>query len=143
MQSNSILAWAVSASALLLKYAVITSVQGARRFANRRFRWAEDAAHWNGTTASGAEDETVERCQAVLRNDAETQPFFLAFSAAWVALGAEARFAWPALGSYALLRCGHALLLVVPRQPWRNRAFVLGQIVLLGVVADVVRRAIG
>lgn len=142
MHPDALLAWVALGTGLFLKYVVLTSIQGKRRFALRTFRWPEDAAAWNGTVMSGQEDATIERCQAVLRNDAETQPLLLAFSAAWVFLGVPAIVAGASFGTYFLARCVHAYFLVHPRQPLRNRAFVVSQLVFLGIVIDVIRRAI-
>lgn len=127
---------------LTLKYAAVTTVQGKLRFATRTFRWPEDARAWHGRSEGGREHELVERAQALLRNDAESQPLFLAASAAWIALGAEGTAAALALPAYALARGAHAWFFLRPRQPARNRAFVLGQLVLLGVLVDALRRAI-
>lgn len=85
---------------------------------------------------------TVERAQAVLRNDSETQPLFLAISAAWIALGAPGALATVALPGYALARCAHAWFFLRPRQPARNRAFIVAQLVLFAITVDALRRSL-
>ncbi|MDB4973349.1 MAG: hypothetical protein JWN48_1690 [Myxococcaceae bacterium] len=141
MDPTSVLAYVAALALLFGKYFAVTLLQAKRRFSTRVFRWPEDARAWRGQP-SAREDELLERAQAVLRNDAETQPFFFAFGAVWVALGAPAAFAQLVLPGYALARCVHTWLLLYPRQPARNRAFVVAQLLLFAVIGDCLRRAI-
>lgn len=142
MQPCAALAYVIALLILFLKYFVVTAIQGKARFSTRTFRWPEDARTWNGAPARGPESDLIERAQSCLRNDAETQPFFYAFAAAWVALGAASEAASIALPAYALARCGHAWFFLRPKQPLRNRMFVLAQLLLVGIIVDVVRRAL-
>src|SRR5690349_11014116 len=136
MDPLSLAAYVASATALFVKYIVVTTVQAKGRLGGRVFRWPEDAAAWGGVLAGGREEESIERAQAVLRNDGETQPFYLAFAAAWVALGAEGALVAVASTAYVTARIAHTSFFLRPRQPLRNRAFVVGQLVLLGIVVD-------
>jgi len=140
MEQSSLLVYLASVAVLFAKYVAITLVQAQRRFALRSFRWPEDAATWKGEHVR-VEDERIERAQAALRNDGETQPFYLAIAGAWIALGAPFAAACIACGSYALARSLHSFFMIHPRQPLRNRFFGLGQIVLLLVLIDAIRRA--
>ncbi len=143
MDPLSIRAFLVMLALLLAKYTALTTLQGRRRFASRTFRWPEDAEAWSGRPAVAAEHEDVERAQAVLRNDGETQPLVLATAAGWIALGAPGTAALVVLPGYALARIAHAAYFLRPRQPARNRAFVLGQLLFLGMMLDSLRRAFG
>lgn len=131
----------LAVTALFVKYVALISVQGSARFRTRRFRWPEDAVTWKGETGP-EEDETVERAQAALRNDGESHVFFLVFGGAWVLLGADLRVAWPLCATYAVARLAHGYFLVRPRQPLRNRCFVVGQLALLVLVVDALRLAL-
>ncbi len=142
MSHLSLAAYVASVVVLFAKYLAISGLQGKARLGSKTFRWPEDAAAWGGAVAGGPEDETTERAQAVLRNDAETQPIYMALAGAWVALGAPPSLVVPAAATYALSRVAHAVFFVRPRQPLRNRAFVLGLAVLLGIAADALRRAL-
>jgi uncharacterized membrane protein YecN with MAPEG domain len=121
---------------LFLKVIVTVSVQGMTRMRTRTFRHAEDAANWGGT-ATERESDLVVRAQHVLRNDGETQPFFLVFGALYVALGASPAAALVYFPGYALTRVAHTWLLLRPRQPWRNRAFGAGLALLLALAVHV------
>lgn len=105
------------------------------------FRWSEDAAHWGG--AADLEDSLVERAQAALRNDGESQPLFLAASALWLWSGAELWLSLSLFAVYLVARCLHSACLIWPRQPLRNRLFGLSQLCLLLVLADSCRMVLG
>jgi uncharacterized MAPEG superfamily protein len=141
LRSGALLAYAVALLALYLRFVAITLVQGRARLKGHVFRYPEDAAHWGGE-APLREPETVERAQAALRNDGESQPFFLVAGLVWVLVGVEAFTAAIAFATYVIARSLHARWLIRPRQPARNRAFAASQLVLLGILADVVRRLI-
>jgi hypothetical protein len=122
-----------SVLALLLKYLVATVLQARERFAHRRFRYAEDATCWRGAVAD--DTDLCQRAQSLLRNDGESQPFYLVLGAAYVSLGL-----WPLGGVlyfavYPLTRWLHAFCLLRGLQPWRNRAFALGLVVLVLLAA--------
>jgi uncharacterized MAPEG superfamily protein len=137
MQLHAASCYAFLLLGLTLKLAFLIGLQGVRRMRSHTFRWPEDAAHWQGAVA--AEDSLVERAQAALRNDGESQPLFLAASALWLWTGADLRFALPLFGVYLLARALHGAWLLWPRQPQRNRAFGVSVLCLLLVLADSVR----
>jgi hypothetical protein len=128
---------------LFLKLVFLVSLQGRVRAGSRRFRWPEDAAAFGGEIAGNGEDDArVERAQAALRNDGESQWLFLLAGGAWVTLGASPAGAVVAFAAYALLRCVHTALMLRPSQPGRTRVFGLGLLVTLAVLADAARLAI-
>ena len=143
MDRVALLAYVGSLVILFCKGFVVTLVQGKVRFASRTFRWPEDAGEWRGSAAEGPEHETIERAQAALRNDGETQPFFYVFGGLWVVLGVPGGVALGVLVAYALARCAHSFFLLRPKQPLRNRAFAVGQLLLMAIIVDVTRRALG
>jgi hypothetical protein len=128
--------YALSVVVLFAKFFVTISVQALERLRHRRFRYAEDAATWAGVV--GDDSERCVRAQHLLRNDAESQPWYLALGAAYALLGA-----WPAgapfyFGGYALSRVAHAHFLLTGRQPHRNRAFSFGIAILFALAGHVV-----
>jgi uncharacterized MAPEG superfamily protein len=141
VRSGALLAYAVTLLALYLRFVAITLVQGHARLKGHMFRYAEDAAHWGGE-APAREPETVERAQAALRNDGESQPFFMVGGLVWVLVGVETLTAVILFASYVVARSLHARWLIRPRQPARNRAFAASQLILLGILVDVIRRLI-
>jgi uncharacterized MAPEG superfamily protein len=141
MHASGASAYAVLVVGLYLKYFVMIGIQGIERRRSAVFRWPEDAATWSGQVRPEA--ERVERAQAALRNASESEPLFLAASAAWILLGAAPAAALSACLGYVLVRCFHAFWLLVPRQPQRTRAFGLSQLCLLGVIVDLARLAFG
>jgi hypothetical protein len=124
---------------LFLKFFATALLQARTRLRTRVFRYAEDAAFWHGRV--GEESEASTRAQQLLRNDGEVHPYYLALGGAYLALGA-----WPAgapyyFGVFVLSRLVHAYCLLRPRQPLRNRAYVVGLSVLLALAAHVVFEA--
>ena len=137
MKPSAATAYLVLLVGLFLKYALMIAIQGLQRKRRGVFRWPEDAACWRGQVQT--EDAWVERAQAVLRNDSESQPLFLAASAAWIALGADAALALGVCGAYVAARWLHAYWLLCPRQPQRTRVFGLSLLCLLLVLVDLGR----
>lgn len=142
MDRLSLVAYVASLALLFGKMLAVSLVQGRHRLGTKVFRWPEDAAAFGGTTARGPEAEPVERAQASLRNDGETQTFFYVVGLVWVQLGAEVALAAPAFTLYTALRFGHARLMLRAVQPLRNRVYALGQLVLLAMLVDALRRAL-
>lgn len=141
MNRAALLGYALTVTILLLKYVALISVQRSGRMRSGRFRWAEDVRAFGGA-GQGDEHPLVERAQAALRNDGESQPVFLALSGLWVAAGAEPALVAGVGGSYALLRCAHSALLLWPRQPARTRVFGVSLLLMLAVLVDTLRRLV-
>ena len=138
MKPTAALPFVILVLGMTLKSVAIMMIQGLRRTKTRTFRWPEDAAYWRGV-ASSDEDPQILRAQAALRNDGESQPYFLAAAAAWLALGADEALALIVCGTYLGLRVLHSAFLIWPRQPLRNRLFGLSLACLFVVLGDCVR----
>jgi uncharacterized MAPEG superfamily protein len=139
MNSVALAVYAASWVVLFLKFFLTALLQARTRMQTRVFRYAEDAAFWHGQVGEDAEPSA--RAQQLLRNDAEVHPYYLALGGAYLALGA-----WPAgapyyFGAFVLSRLVHGYFLLHPRQPLRNRAYVVGLTVLLALAAHVVFEA--
>lgn len=127
--------YAVSIVVLFLKFFAAITVQAVERLGAKSFRYPEDATTWGGRV--GEESERCTRAQRLLRNDSESQLWYVALAGAYVLLGA-----WPAgapfyFMGYSLSRVVHAYFMISPRQPHRNRAFVLGITVLFALAGHV------
>ena len=136
MDAKAIAVYVISVLLLFAKFVVTITVQAKERMRTRHFRYPEDAVYWRGAVAQ--DSELCLRAQQLIRNDGESQPFYLAIGAAYVAVGA-----WPAgaslyFAAYALSRIAYAYFMLRPRQPQRNRAFAIGVIVLVVLSAHLV-----
>ncbi len=136
MPRDSVVAYALCLSLLFLKFFFTISVQARVRLTTKRFQYAEDAKAWNGELVE-AEADSVVRAQRVLRNDSESQPFFLAAAGLYTALGIWPTGAWLYFGVYALSRWLHAVCLLRPKQPLRNVAFGTGMLCLLALLVHI------
>lgn len=123
--------------ALFIKHAVTVSVQGRERLRARSFAYPEDAAHWGGRHEPGRESALWERAARLLRNDGENHPLFFALAGAYVALGCADAAGAAYFVIYAAARWAHGLFLLWPRQPHRNRAYVVSLTVLLALAGHV------
>lgn len=141
MEPLAVFAYVTSLACFFLKYSITIALQGRRRALTKRFRWAEDAAAFGGSSAEG-DDPLVERAQHLLRNEGESLPFFFAAGFVWVALGAEGRIVAAVFAVFVVARFLHAWFLLRPKQPARVRAFAVSQLVLLGIVVDMARLAV-
>jgi uncharacterized membrane protein YecN with MAPEG domain len=128
--------YALSVVVLFAKLVVAISVQARERFRTRAFKYPEDAAQWCGQVAP--DSDLCQRADRLLRNDAESQLYYLVLGGLLVAMAPDSRVLPYYFAAYTLARLAHAYWLLVPRQPHRNRAFGLGLIVVLGMAGHVV-----
>lgn len=127
--------YALSALVLLFKFVVTISIQARERLRTRAFRYPEDAARWHGLVAP--DSDLCQRAAHVLRNDGESQVYYLVLGAVLVALQPDSRAAIFYFLTYTLARLAHTYWLLSPRQPHRNRAFSVGMIALVGLAGHV------
>jgi uncharacterized MAPEG superfamily protein len=118
----SVYCWSVFV--LWLKFVLAISIQARERLRTRGFRYPEDASHWRGSV--DVDTERCARAQSLVRNDTESQPYFLALGALYVAVGAQPTAALIYFPLYTLSRVAHAYFLLRGRQPHRTRVFGLG-----------------
>ncbi len=129
MSLDSLSVYLLSVLVLLLKYVAAISVQARERFRTRGFRYPEDAAHFRGAVAP--DSELCQRAERLLRNDSESQPFYLILGLAFALQNPHPIVAASYFLGYASTRVAHAHWLLSPRQPHRNRAFALGLVLLV------------
>ncbi|MEZ0369911.1 MAG: MAPEG family protein [Candidatus Sericytochromatia bacterium] len=118
--------YALTTVALFLKMFALAGVQGINRVRHRTFVRPDDAAAFGQTEAVAAELPIVARAQDTLRNDLENIPIFLFLMLGYIQLQGPVL----PLAIYAALfvaaRIGHTLCYLTPRQPLRNRMYLLG-----------------
>lgn len=128
---------------LYLKFFGVAAVQGVERMRHRAFVNPEDAAFFGkGATPVARERELAERAQRTLRNDLENIPFFFALGLLY--LHSEA---WPPGAAiyfplFTASRIVHSLAYLRPTQPLRNRAYLVGVLVLLAMCGHLVAAAL-
>lgn len=113
--------YALSVVVLFAKLFATISVQARERLRTRAFRYPEDAVQWRGQVAP--DSDLCQRADRLLRNDAESQVFYLALGGLLAAVAPDSRVAPYYFIAYTLARLAHAYWLLAPRQPHRNRAF--------------------
>lgn len=136
--------YALTTSALFLKLFAVAAVQGYYRLSSGTFVNPEDAAFFGKTLPAEREHPMVIRASNTLRNDLENIPIFL-----FLLLGTiQLQVAWWSLVGacvlFVLSRIGHTLCYLWPRQPLRNRMYLLGQgvmIVLIGLMLGAMFRS--
>ncbi|MEM6925586.1 MAG: MAPEG family protein [Myxococcota bacterium] len=135
-------AWAVAAVVLYVKMLVVASLQGVWRLRANAFEKPEDAAFF-GSGEVRDELPEVARAQRTLVNDLENIPMFLFLAAAYVALGAWPGAAAGYFGVFVGSRVVHTFAYLRPRQPLRNRAYVVGQLVCVVLAGHVIAVIVG
>jgi hypothetical protein len=136
MNSLGLTVYSLSLVVLFAKFFLTISVQAQQRIRHRRFRYAEDAAFFRGNV--GDDSELCVRAQQVLRNDTESQIYYLALGGIYLLVDA-----WPVAGPYyfalyACSRIAHTYFLLTGRQPHRNRVFAVGIAVLFALAGHIV-----
>lgn len=126
--------YALTTSALFMKLFAVAAVQGYYRLSSRTFVNPEDAAFFGKTAPAEQEHPMVMRASNTLRNDLENIPIFL-----FLLLGAiQLQVAWwPLVGAcvlFVISRIGHTLCYLWPRQPLRNRMYLLGQLTMIALI---------
>ncbi len=123
--------WAVIALLLFLKMFAVVCVQSWYRVRYKVFVREEDAHYWGDGKPAEADHPRAHRAQAVLRNDSENIPSFLFLTWAHVVVVDSPHVLAAISFPFVLARALHAWWYIRPRQPHRNRAYVLGLVSLL------------
>lgn len=136
-------AFGLTAVALFLKMFAVAGVQGVQRMKHKTFARPDDAAFFGKGVATAAQDlPIVERAQNTLRNDVENIPIFLFLMIAYAQLGA-----WP-MGAaiygalFVAARVVHTVAYINPRQPLRNRAYLVGQLLMFVMSGHIIAAAL-
>ena len=118
--------FALTVMALFLKMFVIAGVQGINRMQSGVMVRPEDAAYFVKQAPAAAELPIVDRAQSTLRNDLENIPIFLFLMLAYMQLNGPPMPLAIYAAVFVLARCGHSYFYLRPRQPHRNRLYLVG-----------------
>ncbi len=129
MNPSALAVYCASILVLWLKFLVAITIQARQRHAVAGFRYPEDASCWHGTVQS--DSDLCTRAQALLRNDSESQTYFLILGLLYLLVDAWPTGAFVYFPAYALSRVLHSYFLLTARQPHRTRAFGVGVAILL------------
>ncbi len=130
--------WALAGVVLFLKMFAIALYQGRWRLRTKVFTKAEDAARWGDGTVSERDVPEVERAQRAFRNDLENIPMFLILSFAYLLYDAWEQGAYLYIGLFVIARIVHTWAYLRPKQPLRNRAYIVGVLCTLAVAGHLV-----
>lgn len=119
--------YALTTVALFLKMFALAGVQGINRVRHRSFVRPDDAAFFGKNAEPlAAELPIVARAQDTLRNDLENIPIFLFLMLGYIQLQGPVVPLAIYASLFVLSRIGHTLCYLTPRQPLRNRMYLLG-----------------
>jgi len=119
--------YALTVLALFLKMFVVAGVQGVNRLKHRSFTRPDDAEFFGKEAPVAAADlPIVQRAQRVLDNDLENIPIFLFLMLAYIQLQGPVVPLMVYASLFVFSRFGHTWFYLKPRQPHRNRMYLLG-----------------
>jgi glutathione S-transferase len=130
--------WTLAAVVLFLKMFAIALYQGRHRLTSKVFAKEEDAAYWGDGTVAERDLPQVERAQRALRNDLENIPMFLLLAFAYLLYDLWEQGAYIYIGLFVIARIVHTWSYLRPRQPLRNRAYLLGLLCTFAVAGHLV-----
>lgn len=111
------------------------TIQGRQRLKSKEFQYAEDAAHWGGAVASPSKEmSSADRAQNMLRNDAESQPYFFILAILYIWLEGFPKVGAALFVGYALTSWLHGTFFIYPKQPLRNLAFSASLVIQLSMI---------
>lgn len=134
--------YGLTCAALFFKLFGVAVVQGVMRLKHRTFVRPDDAAFFGRTEPAAAEVPIVDRAQSVLRNDGENIPIFLFISIAYIQLGCSPQWALIYMPAFVLARYLHTLFYLRPTQPFRNWAYVAGQLIMMFMIGHIIDQAV-
>ena len=136
--------YAVCAAILALKMLFSAFYTGVQRSRHQAFVNPEDAKTFGrpGATASGDEDPAIAHALRIQRNDGENIPIFFAIALIYVLLGASPQGAAIYCWTYTIARIAHTVAYMRNLQPWRAIFFIVGTLCLLGMIVQIIAKAI-
>lgn len=127
---------------LTTKMAAVALVQGVARLRTRRFRHAEDAVYFGAGTGLVDDPPLAVLGQHALQNDLENLPGFGLLLLSYALLGGSVTVTALHGALFVLARIVHTAAFLRPTQPLRNRAYSVGLLTTLSLVAFTVGRAL-
>ena len=102
----------------------------------------EDVGVNPGSHVEPADASSTMRYKRAHLNDVENIPAFMILALLFTLLGASATAGWAYFGVYFLARLLHTVFYVNAMQPWRTAAFAIGQLTLLGIIVQLLMKAL-
>jgi len=130
--------FAVCAAVLCLKMLAVGHFTGLTRIRRKVYLNPEDAQAFSQIEEfASAEHPDVERGLRAHRNDLESTLPFLAIGLVYVLVGPPVLLAQLLLITFTLLRCLFSVFYLRAMQPWRSLSFVLAELCLVIMLAQI------
>ena len=120
--------FALTVIVLFLKGFTLAGIQGINRLKSGVMVRPEDAACFAKQAPAAQELKIVERAQNAIRNDLENVPYFLFLMLAYLVLHGPVLPLQIYAAIFVLSRIGHSYFYIYPRQPHRNRVYLMGML---------------
>lgn len=127
---------------LVLKMAAVSFVTANARRKAQIVINPEDVGVNPGSHVEAQEAPAVLRAKRAHLNDLENIPAFLLIALLFTLTGASATAGWVYFGTYFVMRTLHTIFYLNSVQPWRTAAFALSQLTLLGMLVQLLLKAI-
>lgn len=127
---------------LVLKMAAVAFVTANNRRRAKVVVNPEDTGVNPGSHVEAQEAPGTLRAKRAHLNDLENIPAFLICALLFTLSGASTTAGWAYFGLYCFARTLHTIFYLNELQPFRTIAFAIGQITLLGVLVQLVMRAL-
>jgi uncharacterized MAPEG superfamily protein len=131
----------VSVLLVLKMGAVAVATSNARRKAKVVLN-PEDTKVNPGSHAASEEAPGTLRAKRAHQNDVENIPGFLFLALLFTLSGCSASAGWAYFGVYCVARTLHTIFYLNSVQPWRTAAFFVGQLAQLGIIVQLLMKAL-
>ncbi len=102
----------------------------------------EDTGVNPGSHVEAQESPEVLRAKRAHLNDLENIPAFLFIALLFTLTGGSSTGGWAYFGVYFAARLLHTVAYLGQKQPWRTLSFAIGQVTLLGLLVQLLLRAL-
>lgn len=127
---------------LILKMGAVAFATANARRKSRIVLNPEDTRVNPGSRAAVEEASATLRTKRALLNDVENIPGFLVLALLLTLTGCSAGAGWAYFGIYSGARAAHTICYLNGLQPWRTAAFFTGQLAQLGVMIQLLMKAL-
>ncbi len=136
-------AYAISLVALYAKTFLNSAWQARHRIGNKAFVYPEDAKLFGAGAAPVAQDvDGAVRGANAWRNDTENIPLFLFLGLVYYLVGGSPTAAPWYFYTFVVARVFHTIFLLAGMQPWRFIFFMLGQLCMIGMAANILGKGL-